>query len=63
MNISEVSTAGKRVVERDITKSDSAESAGILAVETLAEDGMVFEAGEGRCGSLAPATCGTSFCS
>jgi len=62
MNISEVSAAGKRVVERDITKRDIAEAAGILAVETLAEDGMDFAAGEGRCGSSVPATCGTSFC-
>jgi hypothetical protein len=62
MNISEVSTVDMRAVGRDITKSDSAEAAGSLAVEILAEAGTDFAAGEGRCGSSAPATCDTSFC-
>jgi hypothetical protein len=55
MNISEVSTAGKKAVERDKGKIDTAVAAGSLAV-----GGMDFEAAEeGRCGSLGPVICAT----
>jgi hypothetical protein len=58
MNISEVSAAEKKAVERDIGKTDIAAAAVSLAV-----GGMGFEAGaEGRCGSLEPAICVTLFC-
>ena len=55
MNISEVSTAGKKAVERDQGKIDTAAAAANLAV-----GGMGFEAAEeGRCGSLGPVICAT----
>jgi hypothetical protein len=55
MNISEVSTAGKKAVESDKGKTDIAAAAGSLAV-----GGMGFEAAEeGRCGSLGPVICAT----
>ena len=57
MNISEVSAAGKKAVERDKGKADIA-----AAAETLAAAGMDtdFEAaGEGRCGCSERATCAT----
>jgi hypothetical protein len=58
MNISEVFTAGKKAVERDIGKTDIA-----AAGETLAVVGMDFGAAEaGRCGSSEPAICVTLFC-
>ena len=58
MNISEVSTAGKKSVERDKGKTDIA-----AAVETMAVGGMGFEAGaEGQCGSSGRAICATLFC-
>ena len=55
MNISEVSTAGKRAVERDKGNTDIAAAAANLAV-----GGMDFEATvEVRCGSSGPAICAT----
>jgi hypothetical protein len=55
MNISEVSMAGKRTMERDKGKTDIAAAAASLAV-----GGMDFEAAEeGRCGSSGPAICAT----
>jgi hypothetical protein len=55
MNISEVSTAGKKAVERDNGSTDTA-----VAVGNLAVGGMDFEAAEeGRCGSSEPAICAT----
>jgi hypothetical protein len=55
MNISEVSTAEKQVVERDKGKTDIAAAAASLAV-----GGMDFEAAEeGRCGSSGPGICAT----
>jgi hypothetical protein len=52
MNISEVSTAGKKAVERDKGNTD------IAAAGSLAAGGMGFEAAEeGRCGSLGPVIC------
>jgi len=59
-SIFEVSTAGKKAVERDKGKRD------IAAVEeTLAADDMDLDsvaAGEGRCGSSGPAICAMSSC-
>jgi len=64
MNISEVSTAGKKAVERDKGKIDIAAAAGSLAAGGMDSD---FEADvedqEGRCGSSARAICATLFCS
>jgi len=58
MNISEVSAAEKKAVERDIGKTDIAAAAGTLAV-----GGMDFEAAEeGRCGSSERAIYATLFC-
>jgi hypothetical protein len=55
LNISEVSTAGKKVVERDKGKTDIA-----AAEATLAVGGMDFEAAEeDRCGSSEQAICAT----
>ena len=55
MNTTEVSTAGKKAVERDNGKTDIA-----AAVESLAAGGMGIEAdAEGRCGSSEPAICVT----
>ena len=58
MNISEVSAAGKKAVERDKGKIDTA-----AAAASLAAGGMGFEAAEeGRCGSSERAICVTLFC-
>jgi hypothetical protein len=59
MNISEVFTAEKKAVKRDIGKIDIA-----AAEETLAVVDMDFGAAEAdRCGSSEPAICATLFCS
>ena len=60
MNTTEVSTAGKKAVERDkgkkgTGKTDIAAAAAILAADGM---GMGFEADAERCGSLEPAICG-----
>ena len=58
MNISEVSMAEKKAMEKDKGKTDIAAAAGSLAV-----GGMDIEAaGEGRCDSLERAICATLFC-
>ena len=58
MNISEVSMAEKKAVERDTESTDTAVAAGNLAVGGMDfEAGMGFEVKEGRCGSLGPAIC------
>jgi hypothetical protein len=50
--------AGKKVVERDKGKTDTAAAAASLAVGGMDfEAGTGFEAKEGRCGSSAPAIC------
>ena len=59
MNISEVSTAEKKAVERDQGKTDIAWAAANLAV-----GGMDFEAAEEElCGSSGRGICVTLFCS
>jgi hypothetical protein len=64
MNTTEVSTAGKKAVERDKGKKDNGKTgtaavAGILAADDMVMDlGMGFEAAAERCGSLEPAICG-----
>jgi hypothetical protein len=53
MSITEVATAGKKAVVRDIGTINSG-----AGLEILAEGGMVFvEDVEVRCGSLGPAIC------
>ena len=60
MNISEVSTAGKKAVERDKGKTDTAAAAGSFLVRGMDfEAGMGFEVKEGRCGSSELAICAT----
>jgi hypothetical protein len=56
MNISEVSAAQKKAVERDKGKADLAAGAEILPAGGMDMD---FEAGEGRCGSSEPVICAT----
>jgi hypothetical protein len=67
MNISEVSTAGKKAVERDKGKKDNGKTDTAVAEEILAADagilaadgmGMGFEVAVGRCGSSGPGICG-----
>lgn len=59
MNISEVSAADKKAVERDKGNTDIAAAAGILAAGGMDMD---FEVAGGRCGSSGPAICATLFC-
>jgi hypothetical protein len=68
MNISEVSAAEKKAVERDKGKKDNGNTGTAVAAaisaeaeEILAADGtgMGFEAGAGPCGSSELAICGT----
>jgi len=56
MNITEVSAAEKKAVERDKGNTDIAAVAGTLAVGGMDMD---FEVAEGRCGSSEPAICVT----
>jgi hypothetical protein len=64
MNTTEVSTAEKKAVERDINKKiDIAAAEVILAAGSLVEGGMDFAADvAGQCGSLEPAICATLSC-
>jgi hypothetical protein len=52
MNISEVSAAAKKAVERDKRKADIA-----AAAVSLAAGGMGFGGAEGQCGSSGQAIC------
>ena len=64
MNISEVSAAEKKAVERDKGKIDIAVVAGSLAAGGMDSDFEADVAGQaGRCDSSGLAICATLFCS